>query len=110
MSTKFRVTFDVDLGKITPDELANGTTDEAAVARTVITRMLMESNRKSSLRDMQRIRTSTQLSAEEKARGMAECLRRAQISLQAEANITVEVLPADAVVRDDTEEREALAA
>jgi hypothetical protein len=110
VSTKFRVTFDIDLEKISPDELANGTTDEAALARAVVIRMLTTSNRKSCLREMQRIRTSTQLTAEEKAMGMAECLRRAKLSLQAEANLDVQALPADAIIREDTEEREALAA
>ena len=109
-STKFKVTFEVDLGKISPDELANGTSDEAAVARAVVTRMLLASNRKSSLREMQKARTSPNLTDEQRAQLMAECLRRAQISMMAEANLSVEALPADAVIREDTEEREALAA
>jgi hypothetical protein len=110
VTTKFRVAFDIDLAKISPDELANGTTDEAALARAVVVRMLLASNRKSSIREMQRIRTSDKLSSEEKGQMMAEFLRRASLSLQAEANLSVEPLPMDAVIREDTEEREALAA
>lgn len=110
MTTKFRVTFDIDLAKISPEALANGTTDEAAVARTVVTRMLMASNRKASLREMQRIRTSDKLSASEKGQLMAECLRRAKISLMAEANLEVEPLPMTAVIHEDTEERINIAA
>ena len=110
MNTKFRVTFDIDLQKISPDALANGTTDEAAVARVIVTRMLLDSNRKASLRQMQQIRTSDRLSAVEKGQAMAECLRRAKISIMAEANLEVEALPMDVVIREDTDEREALAA
>lgn len=110
VTTKFRVTFDIDLAKISPDALANATTDEAAVARAVVTRMLMASNRKASLREMQRIRTSDKLSAPEKGQLMAECLRRAKISLMAEANLEVEALPMTAVIHEDTEERISIAA
>jgi hypothetical protein len=110
VSTKFRVTFDVDLGKISPDELANGTSNEAVHARKIITRLLLASNRKASLREMQRIRTATQLTAAEKSQMMAECLRRAQVSMMAEANLEVTALPMDAVIHDDTEERISIAA
>jgi hypothetical protein len=110
VSTKFRVTFDVDLGKISPDELANGTSNEAVQARKIITRLLLASNRKASLREMQRIRSATQLTATEKSQMMAECLRRAQVSMMAEANLEVVALPADAVIHDDTEERISIAA
>ena len=110
MTTKFRVTFDIDLAKITPEILATGTSDEAAIARTVVTRMLLDSNRKSSLREMQRIRTSDRLTDVEKSKAMAECLRRAKISIMAEANLNLVPLPMDSVIHEDTEERISIAA
>lgn len=106
--SKFRVVFDVDLEKICPEALA-GAGDTVESAEVLLSRMLLEAARKNALKDVQRVRQSN-LSAEEKSIAMAECLRRAKLALQAEANMTVEALPDSAVVLDDIPERVALAA
>ncbi len=111
MSTKFRVSFDIDLLKISPEEMRSSSQEELEeIALAAVTRMLLASNRKASLREMQRVRAATTLTAAEKSQAMAECLRRAKISLQAEANLSIEALPATAVIREDTDERISIAA
>lgn len=108
--SKFRVTFDIDLGKICAQVKSLEPDEALKVAEALLVRMLFGSNRKASLREMQRARVSENLTEAERNALMAECLRRVQVSLQGEANLSVEALPADAVIREDTPEREALAA
>lgn len=107
--SKFRFTFDLDLGKISPEEI---TTSPAtiSIASRIINRMFLSFVRKSALRNLQQVRTTAGFSPEEQAALMAECLRRVKLAIQAEANLTVVALPDDAVIHDDTPERIALAA
>lgn len=109
MPNKFRITFDVDLGKIAPEVLSEGA-DAEATAQMAVTGMLLAFARKQAIREMQAVGRRSDLAANEKTKLMARQLKRAKLALQAEANLSVDCLPDDAVIRDDTPEREALAA
>lgn len=107
--TKFRVAFDVDLSKISPEDFGNAGA-ELEAAEALITSVLLETTRKAALKQLVALRMQAGLSDAQRSTAMAEQLRAAKLTLQAEANLTVEALPDDAVVLDDTPERIALAA
>lgn len=107
--SKYRVTFDVDLEKVGLEDATGGNDPTETVAQ-LVAQELLKAARLSSLASVSSARTNEHLSASEKAAIMARGLKKAKLTLQAEANLQVEQLPMDAEILDDTPERTALAA
>lgn len=88
MPSKYRVSFDLDIEGIKPEDVTeNGV--RAAMKR------LLNSARAHEKTTLHGIRTSSNLSEDEKAIAMAGCLRGIMASLMAQANLSVESLPDD---------------
>jgi hypothetical protein len=85
MTSKYRVSFDLNIEGISPDDVTeNGV--KAAIER------LLTSARAHEKTKLHGIRTSSNLSQDEKAVAMADCLRGIMASLMAQANLSVESL------------------
>ncbi len=90
--TKVLVAFSVDLGKLAPEAFA-GSLDIKGTAEHTIKAMLFDYARGQALADLRNVQKDPSLSKEQKATRMAAALRKSMLTLQAEANMDLTILP-----------------
>lgn len=91
---KVQVAFSVDLGKLAPGAL-DGAADQQAAAEQTIRALLFDYARGHALQELRTAQRNGDLTKDQKAEEMARALRRSMLTLQAEANMDVSILPED---------------
>lgn len=97
---KVHVGFNVDLGKLNPEAFEGvvDTQEFVDVAEETIKAMLLGFARRQALADLRDAQRDPTLTKEQKATRMAAALRKSMLTLQAEANLDVTILPEDTVI------------
>ena len=90
---KYRLSFDLDLSQISPE------TASASDAEAAITSLLIEAARDHHKATFEALRHDQRISYDEKTRAMATHLGGITATLMAEANMSVEALPAGATIK-----------
>lgn len=91
--SKFRIVMDMDFAELAPEDL-DGTSADIAVVKDVVSKSLIEGARAQAKRDLHTVRRDRELDQDVKAIRMAEQLRKIMMTMMAEANLSVEELPA----------------
>ena len=100
---KFRITFDVDLSRIYPE--AFDSSDKPVDTSDFIISKFLEDTRKNSLLELRRLQKNHDLPDDIRRAKMADCLRTAMLTNQAQANLKSEQLPDDVVLPTDIPSR-----
>lgn len=95
--SKFRVIFDMDLNHIVP-EMEEGS-DEQEMVMELVRATLLTNARANIRNDLRKIQNDHNLDFDVKAMRMAGFLKKMMLTLQAEANLTVERLENDVVIK-----------
>ena len=90
LSSKFNVSFNIDLSKY--PEIAKAADPEAA-ARQVIIGSLLNPAKKHAKHELHRVRTDATINNDDKAEPMAEQLKATMLTVMAECNLEVTTLP-----------------
>lgn len=92
MSSKFNISFNVDLSKY--PEIAAAADPEAA-ARQVIIANLLHPAKDHAKHELHRVRTDATIPNDDKAAPMADQLKATMLTVMAECNLEVAALPAE---------------
>lgn len=93
MSAKFNISFNVDLSHIAPELMLDGRQPSEAEVSEVITSKMINQARAFAKSEYHRIRKDASMDNDVKAIKMAEQMQKMMLTLMAQANLEVSLMP-----------------